>query len=411
MAVEKKTIQIVGAGFSGLTCAYYLVKAGFDVEVIEKSARVGGLLGTTNTPYGLVETAANAFMNSQALVELAKEIGLTLLTPKRESRARFVFRGRPMRFPVRPSELFSLLRFIFKMVFFRDSLLPRSQESLRHWGIRSMGQNLSHYTIETALQGIYAGNPEKISALLVLENFFKAKKSTVPSGSRAPRDGMIEFVDKLQSYLKLNGVKFTLSQEANVFKEVNRPTVLALPAYEARALLEVIEPELSSYLAGVDYLPVITANIFFNQSNISLEGFGCLFAPEESNLVLGVLINQSIFENRTKNAASENWIMGGAFVQNRKEFIAKSDHEVIELALAKRRLLKPTEMSEVIDAKITRWPKAFPAYTLELEMLLPKLKPHNKNIFLHGNYLGDLGLTKILDRSARLAEQIKADYA
>ncbi len=411
MAFEKKTIRIIGAGFSGLTCAYYLVKAGFEVEVIEKSGRVGGLLGTMKTPYGLVETAANAFLNSQALMDLAKEIDLTLLMPKRESRARFVFRGKATRFPVRLKEMFSLVRFLFKMIFSRKSLLPSAHESLRHWGVRALGANLSHYSIETALQGIYAGNPEKLSANLVLQSFFKTKKSAVPTGSRAPRNGMSEFIDKLQSYLKLKGVKFTLGQEAEVFKEVSRPTVLALPAYESATLIENIEPDLARHLSQVDYLPIITANIFFDQSNISLQGFGCLFAPEESNLVLGVLINHSIFENRSKNAASEKWIMGGAFVKNRREFIAKSDHEVIEMALAKRRFIKPTGISDVLDAKITRWPKAFPAYTLELETLLPKLTPQNKNIFLHGNYLGDLGLTKILDRSARLAEQIKAAYA
>ncbi|PYS44877.1 MAG: hypothetical protein DMF71_01990 [Acidobacteria bacterium] len=51
----KPTITVVGAGFSGLVTAYYLVKAGEHVRVLEKSSRAGGLLQTIHTEHGLVE--------------------------------------------------------------------------------------------------------------------------------------------------------------------------------------------------------------------------------------------------------------------------------------------------------------------------------------------------------------------
>ena len=41
----KPTITVIGAGFSGLTTAYYLLQAGARVRVIERSERAGGLLG------------------------------------------------------------------------------------------------------------------------------------------------------------------------------------------------------------------------------------------------------------------------------------------------------------------------------------------------------------------------------
>ncbi|MBP7057132.1 FAD-dependent oxidoreductase [Candidatus Gracilibacteria bacterium] len=46
MNAPKKKIAVVGAGISGLTCAYELQKAGFDVVVYEKNERVGGRMAS-----------------------------------------------------------------------------------------------------------------------------------------------------------------------------------------------------------------------------------------------------------------------------------------------------------------------------------------------------------------------------
>jgi phytoene desaturase len=40
--MEKKKVAIIGAGFSGLSSACYLAKAGFDVTVYEKHSVIGG---------------------------------------------------------------------------------------------------------------------------------------------------------------------------------------------------------------------------------------------------------------------------------------------------------------------------------------------------------------------------------
>lgn len=47
---ENGKIAIIGAGPSGLSCAYYLRKAGFDVEVFESGERAGGMVAET-IPY------------------------------------------------------------------------------------------------------------------------------------------------------------------------------------------------------------------------------------------------------------------------------------------------------------------------------------------------------------------------
>ena len=46
LRVMSKKIAVIGAGISGMTCAYTLKKAGHDVVVYEKEAYVGGRMST-----------------------------------------------------------------------------------------------------------------------------------------------------------------------------------------------------------------------------------------------------------------------------------------------------------------------------------------------------------------------------
>src|SRR5712692_7196408 len=103
-----ETITVVGAGFSGLVTASYLVKEGFKVRILERSGRAGGLIQTIRTEHGLVETAANGFLNSARLEAMCVDVGVPLQATRREARARFIFRGRPKRLPVTVTDVLNL---------------------------------------------------------------------------------------------------------------------------------------------------------------------------------------------------------------------------------------------------------------------------------------------------------------
>ena len=101
----KPTVKVVGAGFSGLTTAYFLIKHGLKVKILEKSSRSGGLIETIQTEHGLVEKAANGILNSARLEAIAAEIGVPLQATRREGRKRFIYRGRPKQIPLKTSEV------------------------------------------------------------------------------------------------------------------------------------------------------------------------------------------------------------------------------------------------------------------------------------------------------------------
>src|SRR5437867_12551409 len=100
------TINVVGAGFSGLTTAYFLTKQNLKVRIFEKTERAGGLIKTIRTEHGLIETAANGLLSSARVEAMCADTGVTLLTTRRAGRKRFIYRGRPKQLPLNVFETF-----------------------------------------------------------------------------------------------------------------------------------------------------------------------------------------------------------------------------------------------------------------------------------------------------------------
>ncbi|GEM_PF-694456 len=72
-----KRIAVVGAGISGLTCAYELQKAGNDVTVFESSDRVGGRMGTRMKDGFYFDTGTNFFIGEYSHTKaLCEELGI-----------------------------------------------------------------------------------------------------------------------------------------------------------------------------------------------------------------------------------------------------------------------------------------------------------------------------------------------
>ena len=72
-----KRVAIVGAGISGLTCAYWLEKHGNDVTIFEKASRVGGTIVTEKQDGFLIDLGPNSTLEtSETLKQLVKELGI-----------------------------------------------------------------------------------------------------------------------------------------------------------------------------------------------------------------------------------------------------------------------------------------------------------------------------------------------
>jgi protoporphyrinogen/coproporphyrinogen III oxidase len=431
-----RTIKVVGAGFSGLATAYFLVKRGFQVRIVEKTNRVGGLIETIHTEHGLVEKAANGILSSARLESIAADIGVPLLPTKREGRKRFIYRGRPRQVPLKTSEILNVGA---RMATHATNLKPRPFESIAEWGRRVAGAAATDYLLIPALGGIYAGDPDRLSASLI---FGKARqpdhlRTTRPAkgklrGTVGPPHGMQQLTDGLRQWLEQSGVEFIFNHDLNMAANTNEPTVVCLSANAAADYLNETAPEVSHALRGIEMLSLVTVTAFYPKnggtsptvregssdrletgalphgrakarSAATLNGFGCLFPREQGFRARGVLFNNCIFEGRGP-AQSETWIFGGALDP---EVIELTDEAFKELIAREREAFYGRD-DEPLALCVNRRAHAIPHYSIELEKILatlPALPPH---VTLVGNYLGRIGLAKLIERAAVVADEFSS---
>lgn len=393
-------INVVGAGFSGLATAYFLTKQNLKVRILEKSDRPGGLIKTIRTEHGLVEAAANGLLASARVEAMCTDIGVPLLTTRREGRKRFIYRGRPKQIPLNVSDV---LRVAVGAAINVVDLKPHPLESISAWGNRVLGSGATDYLLSPALGGIYAGDPKRLSASLIfgiapLPDHLQTAKPGKGQlrGTVAPPNGMQQLIDGLSNYLKRMRVEFVFDHHESA--DVNQPTIVCLSARAAADYLVDVAPESSRSLRGIEMVSLATVTCFYGQDAAKLNGFGCLFPRDQGLRARGVLFNDSIFEGRGP-AHAETWIFGGVLDP---EVVNLSDDEFSQLIASERRRFYRAN-DEPLAVHVTRWPDALPHYSIELERILTTLPPPPPKISLVGNYLGKIGLAKILERAAVVA--------
>ncbi len=407
----KNTIHIFGSGFSGLTAAYFQLKAGNRVVVYEKSEMLGGKLQSERSEFGLVESGANAILNSRVLEDLAKDIGLPLLPANQTAKRRYIFRIRPKQWPL---TIFESLELFFRasFSFLRGSIRPISanSESVMMWGNRVLGRAATEFLVAPALAGIYAGDIAKMDARLVIGPFFDRKRRSKSrpysySGSVAPMNGMLELLERLKKYLVENGVEFQFNSSFDLETiPKGEQAIVATGLQEAKEILSNLDSGFLDYFQRIETLPLVSVTCFFERSEKDLRGYGCLFSPSENMNFLGSLFNDQIFENRSEEYRSETWIGGGA---KSTKLLDVSDRELLNRIREDRERIG-IGWSEPKATYIRRWSDALPHFTSSLRVFIESdlhSKLEERGIVLHGNYMGRIGLSSILDRSKFLAER------
>lgn len=404
-------ISVIGAGFAGLTVALRLAQKGFSVDVYEKGDRVGGLLGTDQTPFGISERAANALIRTEKSEALFHELGLQQSLPLKSSSKRFLFRGKPTTFPLTVSELFAVAKKVLPVLIKKDfsKLTPEPGQTLKTWGETRLTPPLTRYILGPAMQGVYANRIDDLSASLILGPLFNRPKSSKKyKGLLTGPGGMQDLVDKLEAQCRKLGVNFHLNSEVDPASLSDQVVIISTSAKAAHLLTEKVAPEVSNLLGRISMSSLMSTTVFFKEPQTKYKGFGCLIPRDIGIRTLGILMNSYIFKDRDKTY-NETWIMGG---HHDSDLLQNTDAQVLNLIQTERQKILGLT-SEIIDHKINRWNEALPYYNLELEQTLQELQKVSlpQGLFLHGNYLSGIGLSKILERSDLIAEQIESRYA
>ena len=418
---SKNKVAIIGAGFSGLSLARYLTESGIGCEIFEATNRCGGLIKTEHKEGFLVESAANAILASVEVEKLFSDLNIPFEKAGYKSNSRYIFRKKPKTLPFNFFELVFVVVSFIKALILRN-IKPQEQESLTDWALRIGGEKFRNYLLEPAVGGVYAASTHQLSAFLVLASFFhpelRAKKGTL-KGSLSPTQGMQAIIDSLVAYLKTKSVKIHYNSKVQV-SDLKEEFSFIVIAGSLKNLKEIVNDQ--DYTLPSDYdrtslLDISTVTIAPAHEK-SVNGFGCVFPRTENFKSLGVLFNTDIFSNRGQKPC-ETWIL---------PFVSESETVVRHVIANDRARLCATESSfEII--KFQTWSKTLPLYSNELLQFLKsptfvvknktsslqiftegaRLNYPQKFVYITGNYLGGLGLTKILDYNLRLSEKIKKD--
>ncbi|MEO5668248.1 MAG: FAD-dependent oxidoreductase [Bdellovibrionota bacterium] len=407
---------VVGAGFSGLSLAYWAAKSGARVRLLEEKQIVGGLLSSHRTKGNLVETAANAFLWSSDFAELEKDLGIRFIGTRPESRRRFIYRA--SKFRRWPLGILETLGLVFKLLCNPRGWKPRSLETISAWGQRVLGRTAGRVLLETALQGIYAGDPSRMSASLILSRFFTPKTpQKAPSrrrGSYTHPEGMGALAQAMRRYLETHpGVEIKVGHsfgpdELSELRRAGNHVFLAVPPLASSVILEKDFPALAASLKSIEMRSVATATTVWKRPEGEKkmpQGFGALFPRGEDVEALGVLRNDLIFEKRSEQV-SETWIYSG---EGLKALGSWGDENALrQLIVAERAAISGRDLApELFECYF--WEKGIPHYTVALETTLKECDLENfgkrENVDVFGNFTGTLGLSRIFTAAKTLIRE------
>jgi oxygen-dependent protoporphyrinogen oxidase len=450
-------ILVVGAGISGLVCAYALRKAGIDAQVIESSPSPGGVIrGERRNDY-LLEFGPQSFNATTTLLNLCRELHIDdqlLRAPAAAPRYVFV-KGKLRPVPLSPPAFIasSLFSPVTKLSMLRDilgrSTPPKNEESVAAFVRRKFSRELLDKLVGPFVSGIYAGDPEKLSLRSAFPQLYEAEKSagsiirgSLFSAKKRPasgdkptlqtfRDGNQTLIQALAANLgvslrcgvtaqrvrlttapggtSMDASTFAVTVVANSREEVltTDHLIIGIPTREAAGLLRDVDPQFESALSPITYAPVAVVSLGYPKSaiNHSLDGFGFL-VPRSSGLrILGTVWNSSLFPHR----APEGHVLLTSFVGGATDPTAVSLPESEIVSIVHRELAPVLGISQLPTfSHLQAWQHAIPQYNLgHLQHMdqLAALQCKYPSIRLVGNYLRGPALGACVEQALTVAQE------
>jgi len=430
---QQKQIAVIGAGISGLSAAYWLQRQGHAVTVFEKALRYGGSIVTEKKDGFLIDYGPNSTLEtSDVLRDLVRDLGLEeekVYANAAAAKRYVVKQGTLHALPMSPSKFLTTQLFSTgaKLRLLREPFIPPSQDpeiSLADLVRYRLGKEFLDYAINPFVAGVYAGNPETLSAaaafpkLVALEQEYGSfiKGSLLGARARKQRkevakdrarlfsfaDGMqtlpAALADQLGDRLILGAEIKKLCQEQNGFVlegAGNAPSqsrfdqvILATPAPTLAQLLHSLAPEAAAQIAQISYSPVAVVFMGFKAADVSrpLDGFGFLVPAVEQRQILGSIWSSTIFPGRAPDGyAAFTTFVGGA---RQPDLVDLPDEQLQQRVYADLQALVGLRGAPVC-VQMRRWPRAIPQYTIgyrKFQQLFTDLEKAVPGLYFAGNF-------------------------
>jgi oxygen-dependent protoporphyrinogen oxidase len=421
-------VIIIGAGMSGLSCAWTLKKLGIDATVLEASSSPGGVIRTNKIDGYQIEAGPNSFQSAASALELVEEVGLwDDMLPPAPNAPRFVYWDKKLRkFPFGPLTFSGIAR-LFGEPFIRSR--SSEDESVQDFFVRRVGRQAHDRLVAPALIGIYAGNTANLSmsavfpkivameresgslAMAFLRTLRKRGKAAAPPRPK-PKGSVFSFMDGVETLPKRMAAQLNIKYNVEDARTGEAPvTVVTVPAHRAADLVKGRKTELPALLRKIQYAPMVIAAVSVPDHSFGqpLQGFGFL-APRNQGLhLLGALFSSALFPGRAPNGQELlTCFIGGAF---EPEVIDWPDERVWETVCTElKTAMQTSEMPQPVA--LFRQPRAIPQYNIGhlqwVQMVKEELQ-RQPGLFITANYLEGVSVPACIEQGSRTARAV-ADY-
>mgnify|MGYP000875753611 CR=1 FL=1 len=402
MTEIKPRIHIIGAGFSGLSVAYLLGKLNkFDISIFEKNSKVGGMIKSSFKDGILVESAANSILCTDETMSFLNEIGVQCISPLSTAKKRYFLRNRLTRWPLTLAETLGFIpRVLFHLVTRKKFLKFNSDETVATWSEKYLGYAFTHYMLSPGLQGIYASTADHLNAQNILGHMLQSKKEKF-KGIVSGKNGMEDIIQSLEQKCLSLGVKIFTNHNYD-FSQPYDIAIIATSAKDAAKTVMLQNKSLGAELEKIKMNHVISITCRVDKSDRP-QGFGCLIPQNNETQCLGVLFNSDIFINRIQNEdSSETYIFNNQEAEN----IHQLNADELRNYMLKTRQLIFKMNTPIRQIYVTYWPSGLPLYDHVLADFQNKFALPENNIYLHGNYVAGIGLSKIIKNSYHITNSI-----
>ena len=458
-----KKATIIGAGLTGLTTAYYLKKAGWEVTILEKNTRTGGAIHTHRENDFVFESGPNTGMISNPEVaELFEELGnqVEVEPANEEAKRRLIWKEG------RWHDLPSCMKAGIKTPLFswRDKLRLLTEpfrkpgrnpdETLAEMVKRRMGKSFLDYAVDPFILGIYAGDPSQLVTRYALpklynleQNYGSFIKGTFKKHAELIREkkndpelynyhkkankkmfsmagGLDNLVNALTEKFEKDEIllgcgNLSVCPANNVFTAKfehqgetklmeSDALITTTGAHEVPNILPFLRDDEKQKITNLIYAKVVQVAIGYKEwRGIPLKAFGGLVPSREHRDILGVLFLSAFLKHRApKGGALLSVFLGG--VRN-PDMVNLADEEIEKLVFPElqKMMMVPDKKPELL--RIFRHTHAIPQYgvsTGERIKAVEDIQNHFPGLLLGGNLRDGIGMADRIKQGVSMAREL-----
>ncbi|MGN6391821.1 MAG: protoporphyrinogen oxidase [Gemmatimonadales bacterium] len=450
-------VAVVGGGLAGLTAAYRLKQQGARVVVYEATDRVGGVVWTERRDDYLADLGPNTMAPPSAgLQALLDQLGLapSLMSASPAAGSRYIVKKKKLLpLPTSPQDFLTtrLLSNGAKLAVFGEPLVEAAEglldESVATFVRRRFNQEVLDYIANPFVAGIFAGDPEQLSARHALPRFYALERTHgsvikalagmrgakrvdgAPTGSTGLCTlgaGMQELPDALARALKAEirlrapVTQVRVGPKGWTVGAAFQPTELydaVIYAGAAHAVDEIAFDfpggDRLKTLASISHPPVGVLAMGFRREDVAhpLNGFGFLVPEVERRHVLGVIFSSTLFAGR----APDGHVLLTAFVGGvRNPDLANADLPTMTARVHDDLRLLLGAAGEPTFRAFHLWPKAIPQYDLtygRFREIMEDAERRNPGLALAGSYRDGIAIGETIASGEAAAARVAAAAA